>query len=64
MRELIEARCPNAKCSKIHQVVAVNGEIINDAFCPPSKLHRGWRLMVPNSGIGGIQVRAKKARTA
>lgn len=58
MRTLVEARCPSSKCSKVHHVIAVNGEITQDAMCPPSTAHRRWVTMTP----GRAQVESAKAR--
>lgn len=60
MRKLVEARCPNVKCSKTHLVYSVDGEITQTAFCPPNKHHRGWRDMVP----GAPQAESAKVRRA
>lgn len=55
----VEARCPSTRCSKTHLVMRYEDGTVQKAFCPPSKLHKGWRGMK----VGSVQVATHKAVT-
>ena len=54
---LIEARCPNVKCGRTHHVMRYEDGTLQQAFCPPGRYHRRWRM----TKVGSVQVATRKA---